>query len=166
VSPVVARVHVKEIPTLTDSKLTGPEAGADTTTGVALLVNVPWPSWPELFNPQQYMAPPTATPQVWARSFAPSEMLPYALTDRNSTPPETATGLEASVVVPSPSWPNTFCPQQNASPPVVTPQECALPAASAAKAREMPKAELVLVKLPDDATSVYPLPGRSMLKLA
>ena len=39
----------------------------------------------------------------------------------------TRTGLSRSVLVPSPSWPESSCPQQYVAPPVVTPQVCATP---------------------------------------
>src|SRR5207247_3395776 len=44
----------------------------------------------------------------------------------------TSTGLDRSVVVPSPSWPALFEPQQYAAPPDVTPQVCVQPAPVAA----------------------------------
>ena len=57
--------------------------------------------------------------QVW---------LSPARTIRKERPPATATGLRRSWVVPSPSWPSVFRPQQNARRSVVMPQEWSPPA--------------------------------------
>src|SRR2546425_446730 len=87
-----------------------------TRTGVNRPVVVPSPSWPLPLAPQQYAAPAAVTPQVWA---AP------AVTAAKLTPAGacTSTGLDRSVVVPSPSWPLPLPPQQyGAVPAAVTPQ--------------------------------------------
>jgi hypothetical protein len=49
------------------------------------------------------------------------------------SPPETGTGVVLLVVVPLPSWPYEFTPQQYATPLVVTPQVLAHPALIEAK---------------------------------
>ena len=40
-------------------------ASSLTVTGVDRFVNVPSPSWPDEFRPQQFTAPPFTTAQVW-----------------------------------------------------------------------------------------------------
>jgi hypothetical protein len=65
---------------------------------------VPTPSCPMLFKPQQNAAPPTVTPQVAAP-------LPVVMS-LNRCPPLTSVGTERWVLVPSPSMPAPFAPQQ------------------------------------------------------
>jgi hypothetical protein len=86
-----------------------------TATGTELELVEPSPSWPELFNPQQYAAPVLASPHVCS---------PEALSAENVTPPVTATGTELELVEPSPSWPALFDPQQYATPLVARPHVC------------------------------------------
>src|SRR5438477_233573 len=104
-----------------------------TATGTLLQGFVPWhssgptapfPSWPKLFEPQQYQAPPVARPHVRnnpARSAA------------NVSPPATASGallhgnwsveeLQSSGPgAPAPRLAYTSAPQQYAAPPAVSP---------------------------------------------
>ena len=68
----------------------------------------------------------TVAPQVWFSS--------PALTVKKVWLPETSTGTRLGLVVPSPSWPLTLCPQQCAAPDVVTPQVKENPALMEAKA--------------------------------
>ena len=53
---------------------------------------------------------------------------PPGLTPLNANPPATGNGLPCRSVVPSPSWPYLFQPQQYAVLLVVTPQVCEPPA--------------------------------------
>ena len=52
------------------------------------------------------------------------------------SPPVTDVGVNRSVVVPSPSWPRVFTPQQYAVLPKVSPHVCAWPTARLVKASE------------------------------
>jgi len=85
-------------------------------------VVVPSPNWPDEFRPQQYTVPLVASPHVYPlraarlENFSPSVAV-------------TATGVYRSVVVPSPTCPYEFHPQQSAVPSVVTPQVWASPPA-------------------------------------
>src|SRR6266699_322639 len=63
----------------------------------------------------------------------------------------TRTGVRRRVVVPSPSSPSPFHPQQYAAPAAVTPQLCSPPALTAAK--EMPPATSTGTVLQDTGTS-------------
>jgi len=104
-----------------------------TATGTLLQGFVPWhssgptapfPSWPKLFEPQQYQAPPVARPHVRnnpARSAV------------KVSPPATATGVRlhglelhvsVAALAPIPSSPNELSPQQYAAPAAVRPQAC------------------------------------------
>jgi len=56
---------------------------------------VPVPSWPEELSPQQYAAAPVVIPQVYVP--------PPALSAAKVSPPEMATGVALSMVVPLPS---------------------------------------------------------------
>ena len=71
-------------------------------TGVEALVVVPLPSWPALFQPQHFTAPPDRSAQVWETP---------ALTATALVIPPTCNGVDELVVVPSPSWPESFRPQ-------------------------------------------------------
>jgi hypothetical protein len=82
-----------------------------TVTGTDLLVVVPSPSRPRSFVPQQRAVESARTAQVW---FPPAEM--WVIPD-NVVPAlvfTTVTGTELGVLVPSPSRPLTFDPQQRA----------------------------------------------------
>ena len=69
-----------------------------TATGVALSVVVPLPSWPKTLSPQHLTVPPVlVSAQVWKP--------PAAIGGDAAQSPDTATGVELSVVVPLPSWP-------------------------------------------------------------
>src|ERR1039458_4914847 len=99
-------------PVLTLAKMIPPETG----TGVLLLVVEPFPRRPLPLFPQQYAAPPIATPHVC--QFCP------ALSDAKGTPPTTATGTELFwllPLVPFPNSPYSFNPQHQAEPLVVRP---------------------------------------------
>src|SRR5918996_2593440 len=75
----------------------------------------PIPSRPLELSPQQKTCPPLVTPQVCSTPV---------LTEVKVNSPETGTGtlLLLPAVEGSPNWPRKFCPQQNAWPPLVTPQ--------------------------------------------
>src|SRR5438093_1596453 len=65
------------------------------------------PSWPALLRPQHWSVLSGKRAQVWK---PPPEI---------ATAPEipaTVTGVEALVTVPSPSWPDSFAPQQRTAP--------------------------------------------------
>jgi hypothetical protein len=62
----------------------------------------PVPSWPELFDPQQYTICVVVTPQAWPK---PAEI------DWNRTPPAIATGDDESVELPFPNF-ELLLPQQ------------------------------------------------------
>ena len=96
-----------------------------TGTAVELAVVVPLPSWPLVFEPQQYPSPVVRTPHVWKKP---------ALTLPNVRVPSTGKGvvLQASTaskpahvsVVAAPSWPSPLLPQQYAAPLDVRPHAC------------------------------------------
>src|SRR3954454_6747846 len=69
-------------------------------------------------------------------------------------------GVRRVLVVPSPSWPNAFHPQQYASPAVLRPQLCRPPAESFAKAIPVPTGAgvvwAVLVESPSCAQLLLP----------
>src|ERR671931_1720410 len=93
--------------------------------GVAVVVVVPFPSWPSALKPQQYPASPVVTPQLWNEP---------ALSVAKVRPPSTSRGtmLQLSTVprpahfsvVAAPSWPSALSPQQYAAPPDVRPHAC------------------------------------------
>jgi hypothetical protein len=114
--PVVASPHVCSPKALRAENVTPPVTA--TGTGTALELVEPSPSWPALFDPQQYATPFVASPHVCS---------PEALRAENVTPPVTATGTGTALelVEPSPSWPALFAPQQYATPFVASPQVCA-----------------------------------------
>src|SRR5436190_4576527 len=101
------------------SKEAGYGAASPTTcTGELAFAFVPLPTWPFSFLPQQYVAPLSVRPQV---------VSPPALSATNRRPPLTATGFvlqtpnaashrSGPVLVPMPSSPNAFHPQQYAVP--------------------------------------------------
>ena len=121
-----------------------------------MLIDVPSPSWPKAFIPQQYASPPVVTPQVCARA---SNSTP-ALIEAKLRPPETSAGVLLSNWVPSPSWPKALPPQQYASPPVVTPH--VWPPAALTEAKLSPPATLtgvvrfVLVPSPSTPKAFHP----------
>jgi len=55
------------------------------------------------------------------------------VTDANVWSVDGFVGINRAVVVPSPSWPKEFAPQQYAIPPDVTPQVASFPAATCVK---------------------------------
>src|SRR2546427_13188027 len=97
-----------------------------TGTGTRLLFCEPLPSWPYPPSPQQYGAPPIATPQ---------ECGVPAVSDANTSPADTGTGAKDPEIGPrpqllrhrlagdvAPNWPSLLSPQQWATPPAATPQ--------------------------------------------
>ena len=119
---------------------------------------VPSPSWPAQLDPQQYAVPPATRPQVCA---AP------ATSAVKVRPPLTATGAvrlaelsPSTPLVPSPSWPYPFRPQQYAVPPVARPHVCAPPATSAVYVRPPltgnGTSRLVTVPSPSSPDPLYP----------
>ena len=81
------------------------------------------PIWPKTLFPQQTALVSSRTAQVWLRP-APSDATP-------DLRPRASTGARRSMLLPSPSWPSRFCPQQSTAPWVVSAQVCAAPAAIA-----------------------------------
>jgi hypothetical protein len=84
-------------------------------TGVGLFVVVPFPSWPELLSPQHNTAPV----EEWAHVWDP----PAAIAETPEPNPATPTGTELFSVVPFPSWPEVFNPQQSTPPTAVRAHE-------------------------------------------
>src|SRR5690606_5654680 len=84
-----------------------PDSDPDVLTAVGALrsIVVPSPSCPSLFSPQQYGVPSAST-QVCSAPAATSVTVLPART------PSTAMGRVRFVVVPSPSLPDVFSPQQ------------------------------------------------------
>src|SRR5579862_1067624 len=80
----------------------------ETRLGTALSVVVPFPSCPKALKPQQYALPLVVSPQALSS--------PLALSASNASPPDTATGVVAGVVVPFPNSPSALFPQQYATP--------------------------------------------------
>src|SRR4029077_7411114 len=80
-------------------------AQGPTSVGTGLSIVVPLPSWPLALEPQQY-APLRGGPQHVRCLLCPP---PKAA---NVGPPGPGTGLGALTIVPCPSWPELFSPQQ------------------------------------------------------
>jgi hypothetical protein len=98
--------------------------GMVTAAGTALLVVVPLPSCPKLFNPQQYAVPVVVRAQVaWSPAEISANVTLLGMV--------TATGTLLLVSMPLPSWPLLFHPQQYAVPVVVRAQVEILPASIA-----------------------------------
>src|SRR5947208_298343 len=74
-----------------------------TCTGLERSVVVPSPSWPETLRPQHHNVPSVLRAQKleW---FCPSR-------STDDSPPTTWTGVEESLVLPLPSWPQALWPQ-------------------------------------------------------
>src|SRR3954465_12758095 len=95
-----------------------------TRCGAELFVNVPSPSWPESFLPQQYIAPESISAQVWSP--------PVVIAVADPGRPTTFTGVALSFSVPSPSWPSRFRPQHWTVPPETIAHVCPCPPPSTA----------------------------------
>ena len=80
-----------------------PRPGKSTSTGLAEVVVVPLPSWPESLAPQQNTRPSFKRAQLCC---AP------AVISTAPASPETAAGRARSTVLPSPSCPASLAPQQ------------------------------------------------------
>ena len=99
------------------------------TGAVRLLPKVPSPSWASMSLPQHFTAPPPVTAHVWEPPMSSSALLwLMAIVETPELNPDTSTGVDRSVVVPSPSWPASLWPQHLAAPPVVTAQVAVPPA--------------------------------------
>ena len=61
------------------------------------------PNWPTTFHPQHFTLPSVVSAQV-CRSPAPSAWMLVLI-------PLTLTGVRRFTMVPSPTWPELFCPQ-------------------------------------------------------
>jgi hypothetical protein len=89
-----------------------------TSTGedevVVPVVVVPSPRWPALFPPQHFTPPLEFIAQVW---LPPAEIAPTP-----AERPQTSTGVDLSVAVPSPSRPSAFEPQHLTAPDSVKAQ--------------------------------------------
>src|SRR5947209_8089485 len=103
--PAAVTPQVWATPPVTAAKLT--PGGACTSTGVNWVFAVAAPTRPLPLPPQQQAAAlsPVARPQVWKSP---------PVTAAKLTPAGacTSTGLDRFVIVPSPSWPLPFAPQQ------------------------------------------------------
>ena len=108
------------------SSRAGP-ARPTTATGFHASVVLPSPSWPSPFQPQHQTSPDAVTAQVCASPAA------TPTTDVSAVPlaSATVTGTEAASVVPTPSWPFTFQPQQRTMPAASSAHVWSLPALSA-----------------------------------
>lgn len=84
---------------------------------------VPSPSRPAPFWPQ-HLTPPAAVSAHACEK-------PVAIAVTGPPRPRTSTGVALATVVPSPSTPDGFCPQQTAAPVAVTAHACSPPAAIA-----------------------------------
>src|SRR6185295_8605886 len=85
-------------------------------TGVAELVLVPLPNWPQSFVPQHRTVPPPRSAQLWCHHPAVTATAPVI--------PLTRTGVVLFVVVPSPSCRIWSCPQQYRVPSPRSAQLC------------------------------------------
>src|SRR5271154_1954716 len=86
---------------------------------------VPSPSWPFPLKPQHSAAPVLFSAQVcWVSAPVPAEAL-IAVTPLPR--PLTATAVDLSVVVPSPTAPVVFSPQHSAAPVLPTAHACQPP---------------------------------------
>src|SRR5664280_1900924 len=100
-APALVSPQVCQRPDVIEANVTPP---CCTATGTCSSVVVLSPSWPFAFQPQHQAAPALVSPQLSS---------PPAVIEVNVTPPCcTATGVERSVVVLSPSRPFQFAPQQ------------------------------------------------------
>src|SRR3989344_2532758 len=82
----------------------------ETWTGTFLLVIVPSPSWPLTLFPQLRTVPSDLRARVWVPPAA------TAVTPEPLPRPETSTGADLLVVVPSPIWPLPLNPQARTVP--------------------------------------------------
>ena len=94
----------------------------NTETGVALVLSVPLPSWPESLYPQHFTVPSEMTAHVVASPAAMSTALAM---------PFTATGVDDSApVAPSPSCPYELSTQNRNVPLDRRAHECTMPVAT------------------------------------
>jgi hypothetical protein len=134
--PLAVRAQVCAPPAATAAKrVAGP-------TGVGLFVVVPFPSCPERFSPQHNTVPVEERAHVWYP--------PAAIAATPEPNPETPTGTELFLVVPFPSWPEVFNPQQSTPPPAVRAHEWETPVDTAATPEPSPDT-LTGVELPFNA---------------
>src|SRR5205807_2509007 len=89
-------------------------------TGTEEPVVVPFPSWPQSFVPEHFTVPSARRKQLWCHQ--------PAVTPTASVMPLTCTEVGARLVVPSPSCPDAFAPQQRTVPSARTAQVCSHPA--------------------------------------
>src|SRR5207302_4941165 len=90
------------------STLATPLPRPETSTGIVLFSVVPSPSSPWLFKPQHFRPLFCMSAHVW-----------YSPAESSATPvvkPWTGTGVQRSIVDPSPIWPAKFAPQHFAPP--------------------------------------------------
>src|SRR5947209_7930476 len=93
-----------------------PLASPETSTGVERSVCVPSPSWRKELAPQHLAPPALVSAQVL--------LAPAAMAETPLASPETSTGVERLVSVPSPSWPQPLSPQHLPPPALVSAQLC------------------------------------------
>src|SRR5688572_17611887 len=92
-----------------------------TAAGTLWFVQLPSPTGPASFRPQQYALPALVSPHAW---YAP------AVIDTNRRVVATGAGDARLVLLPSPSSPEAFAPQQYATPLPASAQAKSDPAAS------------------------------------
>jgi len=115
-SPATNTAHECEVPAETDAT---PDDKPDTPMGVDRFVVVPSPNWPAPLLPQHRTAP---DPNTAHECDHPAET--------DATPddkPDTPTGVNRLVVVPSPNWPSALTPQHRTAPATNTAHECERP---------------------------------------
>src|SRR4051812_11498513 len=103
--PVSMTAQVRSPPA--EIETTFPVSG--TVTGLEASVWVPSPSWPQMFQPQHLTLPVDISAHVWLEpptSCVTPELIPT-----------TFVGEFLFIVLPSPSWLRSFCPQHIAPPP-------------------------------------------------
>src|SRR5258706_428120 len=112
-----------------------PTSRPKTNPGVGRSVVELSPSWPLPLLPQHFASPPEDSAQLTATLAwtVPVETIATPL-DK----PDTSTGVELVVVVPSPSWPTLFLPQHFTPPDLVSAQLCSSPTEIAAMPDESP----------------------------
>ena len=107
-----------------------------TFTGADLLVVVPSPSAPYVLKPQHFTPPFTISAHTWDVSSENANAAETAVTPRNGLESvelvTTSTGVDRSVVVPSPNCPLEFLPQHFTPPFTINAQEVQPPAEIAA----------------------------------
>src|SRR4051794_21698084 len=111
--------HVWSTPSARDAKRSPPP----TATGFVLSIVDPSPSCPCALNPQQYVAPSAVWAQLWYHP-------PTTLVNTKPAGAATGAAVRRVAVVPSPSWPKPFHPQQETAPGALSAHVCRPPDAT------------------------------------